>query len=65
MLQHPHTTVKVRTWLNAWKGLENTLPSVKKYAGSGKYYEDTSNWDCLDKVRENIKNIPSIDFILK
>ena len=28
VLQHPHTTVKRRAWLNAWSCLRKTLPSV-------------------------------------
>jgi hypothetical protein len=29
VLQHPHTTVKVQTWFNAWNYLRKMLPSVK------------------------------------
>ena len=67
VLQHPHTTVKRRTWLNAWGCLIKTLPSVK-YAGSGRYYEsdrERSEWDTLDKILKDTKNTTSIDFILR
>jgi len=66
VLQHPHTTVKNRTWLNAWSGLIKTLPSVK-YAGSGRYYEsdrERSEWDTLGKVLKDTKNTKTIDFII-
>ena len=58
VLHHPHTTVKSRTWLNAWSSLIKTLPSIKQYAGAGKYYEPnrkSSEWDDLDIVRYSSK----------
>jgi hypothetical protein len=67
VLHHPHTTVKRRTWLNAWSYLRKILPSVKQYAGSGRYYEsdrERSKWDTLDKVIKNTKNTDTIDFIV-
>lgn len=66
-LHHPHTTVKRRTWLNAWSGLRKTLPSVKQYAGAGRYYEsnrERSEWDTLDKVLKDTKNTATIDFVI-
>ena len=39
VLHHPHTTVKVTTWRNSWSTLEREVPTVKKYAGAGRYYE--------------------------
>jgi hypothetical protein len=66
VLHHPHTTVKRRTWLNAWGCLIKTLPSVK-YAGSGRYYEsdrERSEWDTLDKILKDTKNTTTIDFII-
>lgn len=67
VLQHPHTTVKRRTWLNAWGCLRKTLPSVKQHAGSGRYYEsdrERSEWDNVDKVLKDTKNTTTIDFII-
>jgi hypothetical protein len=67
VLHHPHTTVKRTTWLNAWNGLIKTLPSVKYYAGCGRYYEsdrERSKWDTLDKVLKNTKNTKTIDLII-
>lgn len=72
VLQHPHTTVKKRTWLSAWCGLRTVVPSVKQYAGSGIYYEPSepgnrkSSWDSLRDVRQNTKyGGNTLDFIVK
>ncbi|MCX8069544.1 MAG: hypothetical protein N2738_03475 [Thermodesulfovibrionales bacterium] len=67
VLHHPHTTVKWRTWHNAWMCLRNTLPSVMQYAGSGRYYEPDrkrSEWDDLDAVLKDTKYADTIDFIV-
>jgi len=68
VLHHPHTTVKARTWLNAWSNLRKTLPSVKAYAGAGRFYEpdrDPSEYDELDDVFKHTKRGSTIDFIVK
>jgi hypothetical protein len=68
VLHHPHTTVKVRTWLNAWMGLSKELPSVKQYLGAGRYYEENrkpKEYDPLDDVLKHTKLGESIDFIVK
>ena len=67
VLQHPHTTVKVRTWYNAWSYLKKTLPSVKKYASAGRYYESKrkpSDYDRIDDVLAYTKCGDTIDFIV-
>lgn len=67
VLHHPHSTVKIRTWLNSWSNLIRMLPSVKYYAGAGKFYEndgDPSKWDEIYKVIEYNKLGNCIDFIL-
>lgn len=67
VLHHPHTTVKRRTWLNAWNSLAKKLPSVKHYAGAGRYHEpdrDLSKWDSLDDVLTSTKQGASIDFVI-
>lgn len=67
VLHYPHSTVKVRTWLNSWSNLIKILPSVKSYAGAGKFYEndgDPSKWDEIYKVLKYNKLGNSIDFIL-
>jgi hypothetical protein len=66
VLHHPHTTVKRKTWLNSWNCLIKKLPSVKHYAGAGRFYESSrklSEYDILDDVLESTKNTNTIDFI--
>ena len=69
VLHHPHTTVKIRTWLNSWRALINIIQSVQQYAGSGRYYEanrNPSEWDNLDDVLEATKCcVSTIDFIIR
>lgn len=67
VLQHPHSTVKVKTWLNAWNSLRKTLSSVEIDASAGRYcepYRERSEWDDLDDVLENTKSVNTIDFIV-
>jgi len=67
VLHHPHTTVKRRTWLNSWNELTKKLPSVKHYAGAGRYYEpgrDRSKWDPLNNVLNSTKRTNSVDFVV-
>ena len=68
VLQHPHTTVKFRTWLNAWNGVTRALPSVKQYAGAGRYCEpgrERSEWDAIDGVLRSTKRGHTIDFVVQ
>lgn len=68
VLHHPHTTVKTRTWLNAWNGLRKIIPSVEQYSGTGRYFEsdrDKLEWDILDNVLEGTKCGNTIDFIVQ
>jgi len=67
VLQHPHTTVKVKTWLNAWSRLTKLLPSVKIYASAGRYYEpdrSLSEYDKLNDVLDHTKCGNTVDFIV-
>ncbi len=67
VLQHPHTTVKKKTWLNAWSNLKKILPSVKICASAGMYFEPDRNkeeYDKLEDVLESTKCGNSIDFIV-
>lgn len=67
VFQHPHTTVKVRTWQNAWSGVIRALPSVKRYAGAGRYCETDrkrSEWDAMDSVLRSTKCGPALDFVI-
>lgn len=66
VLQHPHTTVKTKTWYNAWKGLIKILRYPVSYASAGIYYEEGCSFDPLDKVLQVTKgNTNTIDFIIK
>jgi len=67
VLQHPHTAVKVRTWLNAWHNLKKLLPSVKMYASAGRYHEpdrSPSEYDKLNNILRYTKCSDTIDFIV-
>mgnify|MGYP001773470770 CR=1 FL=1 len=68
VLHHPHTTVKIRTWGNAWNYLRKILPSVNRFLGAGVYYEHDRNrkeYDNLDEVLEKTKCGNTIDFIVR
>jgi hypothetical protein len=68
VLHHPHTTVKVTTWRNAWNNLKGMLPTVKEFAGAGRYSEPDrkkSEYDPLDEVLESTKKGHTTDFIIK
>jgi len=68
VLHHPHTTVKIATWRNAWNFLNESLPSVKQYAGAGRFYEHDrprSKWDDLDDVLYSTSSGNTIDFIVR
>jgi hypothetical protein len=64
VLQHPHTTIKVKTWYNCWKKLEETLPSVKEYAGCGVYWEEGRERDKIEDVLKKTKKGSTIDFVI-
>ena len=67
VLQHPHTTVKVRTWLNAWSCLGELLPSVTRYASAGRYYEsdrEPSKYDPLNDVQHRTKRGNTLYFVV-
>jgi len=67
VLQHPHTTVKIKTWLNAWHNLSKLLLSVKIYASAGRYHEpnrDLSEYDKIEDILKHTKCGNTIDFII-
>jgi hypothetical protein len=67
VLHHPHTTVNRLTWLNAWRHLSRTLPSVKHYAGAGVYFEPNrpkSKWSSIDEVLGVTKKGGTLDFLV-
>jgi hypothetical protein len=66
VLQHPHTADSVLTWKAMWKKMEEMLPSVRLYAGAGRYYnKDRKQRSPLESVLKNTKKGSSIDFIVK
>ncbi|MGC9346458.1 MAG: hypothetical protein ACP5ER_06700 [Candidatus Bathyarchaeales archaeon] len=68
VLQHPHTTVKVRTWLNAWSRLNELLPSLTRYASAGRYYDsdrDPTTYDSLNAVLHDTKRGNTLDFVVR
>jgi hypothetical protein len=65
VLHHPHSTVKRRTWCNAWIYLKNTIASVNQYASAFRYYEPGQKCDELEVVLKNTKCGDTIDFIVK
>lgn len=67
VFQHPHTTVKVRTWLNAWNELSRMLLSLKIYGSAGRFSESNRNpsvYDSLEDVLKKTKKGDSIDVIV-
>ena len=66
VLHHPHTNVKRRTWLQAWSGLRETLPSVTSYLGTGCYsFRDKNGLDRdpLNDVLEATKSRDILDIV--
>jgi len=64
MLHHPHNSVKIRTWLNAWINIKKLLPSVQMYAGNGRLYETGTIKDPQDEVLKKTRCGNSIDFVV-
>ncbi|HEQ97713.1 MAG TPA: hypothetical protein ENO22_00025 [candidate division Zixibacteria bacterium] len=68
VLHHPHTTVKTRIWIAAWKTLEMEASTDIKWASAGKFCEahrDKSDYDNMIGVMQasKSKNISSMDLI--
>jgi len=66
VLQHPHETVKIKTWLHPIKELERQLHSPT-FAASGKYYMkevDIQDYNELIDVLSKTKNCATLDFII-
>jgi copper chaperone CopZ len=69
VLHHPHTTVTTGTWRNGWSMIRNILPTVKEYAGAGRYYEppedrDESDYSPLSQVLEATRKGRTIDIVI-
>ena len=68
VLHHPHTTVKSRTWAQQWREMENDLPSVKEYLGTGAYSCKDDGWekrDVLDNVLSTTKRGEIMDVVVR
>jgi len=64
VLHHPHTTVKQKTWLNAWNELRRELPMVRSYVGTGCYSFRDENRDSLNDVLEATKSPDAVDIVV-
>jgi hypothetical protein len=64
VLHHPHTTIKTRTWAICWKKMEEMLPSVKEYAGCGRYYENEQERDKIEDVLQVTRKGNTVDFVI-
>lgn len=67
VLHHPHTTVKKRTWLQAWSRLLKEVPSVSSYVGTGCYSfrdKNGSNRDSLNNVLQATRSRDTLDIIV-
>ncbi|AEA46878.1 hypothetical protein [Archaeoglobus veneficus] len=65
VLQHPHFTDSVRTWLVSWRTLERILSSVKHYASAGVYYREGGERSKLEEVLNVTKKGEVIDLICR
>ncbi len=63
VLQHPHVTDTHKTWYNSWTNLERLTPSVKEYAGAGRYYREGGARADLNEVLEKTRKGNTVDFI--
>ncbi len=51
ILQHPHETDTPNSWLTTWRHIENTLPSLRHWAGTIRYHNaHTSPRQPLERV---------------
>jgi len=67
VLHHPHTTVKKRTWLNAWRHLHRSFPFVTASVGTGRYHDDDRSrdeWDGLRAVLDSTKCGPVVEVVI-
>ncbi len=66
VLHHPHTTDSVLTWAAAWNELRRAGPSVERFIGAGRYYNDETAMPRSDPedVLRRTKLGPSLDFMV-
>ncbi len=63
VLHHPHTTDSSRIWTAAWNELVGIAPSVEKYIGAGRYFNQDGERSILNEVLVKTKRGNTIDFI--
>jgi len=51
LLHHPHTAVKIGTWQQPWRQIEEELPTVTEYLGTGAYSYRDNGWDDRDELQ--------------
>ena len=65
VLHHPHNTDSNRTWTASWNELKRDLPSVRMYAGAGKYFwSEGKQRSSLDIVLQKNKLGSMLDFVI-
>jgi hypothetical protein len=64
VLHHPHTTDSSRIWTAAWNELVEIAPSVEKYIGAGRYFNQDGERSNLNEVLGKTKRGNTIDFIV-
>ncbi|MBP7862622.1 hypothetical protein KA183_13140 [bacterium] len=56
VLQHPHTTVKAKTWAQQWAEIRRDLPSVKTYTSAGSYSSEDSGWKTKSSLESCLRH---------
>lgn len=64
VLHHPHTTDSSRIWTPAWNELIRVAPTVEKYIGAGRYYNQNGTRSNLDEILGKTKLGNTIDFVI-
>jgi hypothetical protein len=67
VLHHPHTTIKMSTWRQAWSNLKKTIDSVESFVGTGcySYKDDWQRRDSRSKVLESTKSHNTVDVVVR
>ena len=67
VLHHPHTTIKVSTWRDAWGGVAARVPTVRSYVGTGCYShkDDWANRHPRTAVLSSTKSRDVLDIVVQ
>jgi hypothetical protein len=67
VLHHPHTTIKVSTWRDAWGGVAVRVPTVRSYLGTGcySYKDDWGNRHGRSVVLSKTKSQDVMDIVVQ